>query len=368
MAGLSNGVKTNINYGRRIKTMSKKFIATVIVLILTFSLIILGSSSEAASPSKVIELKYAHHNPPGGTAQKKMMEPWIKKVEEGTKGKVKFTIYPASALGAPPQQYDLVAKGIADMCWTPTGFNAGRFPMSELSNLPCLGIMSSKAGSRIMWELQEKFKKEFEKEYAGVKLIQFSVAPPVALYTSKKAIRSYDDLKGLKLRAFGGPPTTFLNNAGASAVNLPIPEVYMSLQKGVIDGWAIDWVGFDDYKSYEVCKYATEVGFYMPLLYTVMNINTWNSLPPDVQQIIQGVSGSAGVEYEANVWDSEAARLKSLNKGRGVEVIDLSSAELKRWTDLAKLTWTEYAQRLDGKGLPGTAAINELMSLVQKYK
>jgi TRAP-type C4-dicarboxylate transport system substrate-binding protein len=348
--------------------MLRKLIAVGIVLPLTVVVIISSSSSEAASPSKVIELKYAHHNPPGGTAQKKMIEPWIQKVEHGTKGKVNFTIYPASALGSPPQQYDLVVKGIADMCWSPTGFNAGRFPMSEFSNLPCLGVTSSKAGSRIMWELQEKFKKEFEKEYAGVKLIQFSVAPPVALYTSKKAIRSYDDLKGLKLRAFGGPPTTFLNNAGASAVNMPIPDVYMSLQKGVIDGWAIDWVGFDDYKSYEVCKYAAEVGFYMPLLYTVMNINTWNSLPPDVRRIIQGVSGSTGVEYEANVWDSEAARLKEVNRGRGVEITNFSSAELKKWSDLAKPIWTKYAKQLDGKGLPGTAALNELMRLVQKYK
>ena len=348
--------------------MQKNLTLLARVMGIALALVISGSFSETSAQTKVIELKYAHHNPPGGTAQTKMMQPWIKKVEEGTNGKVKFTLYPASALGAPPQQYDLVAKGIADMCWTPTGFNAGRFPLSEISNLPCLGITSSKAGSRIMWELQEKFKKEFEKEYAGVKLIQFSVAPPVALYTSKKAIRSYDDLKGLKLRSFGGPPTTFLNGAGGAAVNMPIPDVYLSLQKGVIDGWAIDWVGFDDYKSYEVCKYATEAGFYMPLLYTVMNINTWNSLPQDVRQVIQGVSGSAGVEYEANVWDSEAARLKEVNKGRGVEIINLSSAELKKWSDLAKPTWTEYAQRLDAKGLPGTAAMNEVMSLVQKYK
>ncbi len=344
--------------------MSKRFMVAAMVPSLTL-LIFSQSPSEAASP--VIELKYAHHNPPGGTAQKKMMEPWIQKVEQGTKGKVKFTLYPASALGAPPQQYDLVAKGIADMCWTPTGFNAGRFPMSEFSNLPCLGVASSKAGSRIMWELQEKFKKEFEKEYAGVKLIQFTVAPPVALYTSKKAIRSYEDLKGLKLRMFGGPPTAFFNAAGGSAVNMPIPDVYMSLQKGVIDGWAIDWVGFDDYKSYEVCKYASEVNLYMPLLYTVMNLNTWNKLPPDVRQVIEKVSFSAGVEYEANVWDSEAARLKELNKGRGVEIINPSPAELKKWSDLAKPTWVEYAKQLDGKGLPGTAALNELMSLVQKY-
>jgi len=347
--------------------MSRKLIAVVAVLVLAFSWVIFGSSSEAAAPS-VIELKYAHHNPPGGTAQKKMMEPWIKKVEEGTKGKVKFTLYPSSALGPPPQQYDLVVKGIADMCWTPTVFNYGRFPMSEISNLPCLGVLSSKAGSRIMWELQEKFKKEFEKEYAGVKLIQFSVAPPFAIYTTKKPIRTYEDLKGLKLRAAGGPPTTFLTNAGAAAVNLAIPDVYMSLQKGVIDGWAIDWVGFDDYKSYEVCKYATEAGFYMALLYTVMNINSWNSLPPDVKQVIESVSFSAGVEYEANVWDSEAARLKDLNRGRGVEIINLPPAELKKWSDLAKPTWMEYAKRLEGKGLPGTAAINELMSLAQKYK
>jgi TRAP-type transport system periplasmic protein len=347
--------------------MSKRFFAVAALVVMAL-LVVTGASSAASPAPKVFELKYAHHNPPAGTAQTKMIQPWIKKVEEATKGRVKFTIYPASALGPPPQQYDLVVKGIADMCWSPTAFNSGRFPLSEISNLPCFGINSSKAASRVMWELQEKFKKEFEKEYAGVKLIQFSVPPPFALYTSKKPIRTYDDLKGMKLRAAGGPPTTFLSNARAAAVNLPIPDVYMSLQKGVIDGWAIDWVGFDDYKSYEICKYATEVGFYMPVLYTVMNLNTWNSLPPDIQQIIQGVSGSAGVEYEANVWDTESAKLKELNKGRGIEIISLSPAERKKWTDLARPIWAQYAKQLDGKGLPGTAAIDELTKLVQKYQ
>lgn len=67
-----------------------------------------------------------------------VIDPWIKEVEKRTKGKVKITNFPGSALGKPPEHYDLAVKGLADVASCAPAYMPGRFPLSSVIELPFL--------------------------------------------------------------------------------------------------------------------------------------------------------------------------------------------------------------------------------------
>ena len=330
------------------------------------------SASVAPSPSPaapgVIELKYAHHNQPTGTVATQMIQPWIERVQEATKGKVKITQYPAQALGKMTESFDITAKGIADICWNVSAVNPGRFPLIEAMMLPGLGIPTGRAGSEILWQLYQKFTPEIDNQFAGTKILYFSVHPPAPIYTTKKKVTNMAELQGLKLRTLGGPPTTFLKNAGASPVVMGLPDVYMGLQSGVLDGCTIDWVGYDDYKLNEVTKYIAEANFYCGTFYVVMNADTWKKLPPDIQQGILSVSGMVGSQYEGDVWDKVATADRKIAQEKGAEITTFTKDELSKWYAFGKPIWEDYAKQLDAKGLPGNQVLNEVIRLVDTYK
>lgn len=297
-----------------------------------------------------------------------MARPWIKRVEEATKGKVKITTYPAQALGKMTESFDITAKGIADLAWNVSAVNPGRFTMIESVMLPGLGIPSGRAGSEILWKIYQTFTKEIDAQFPGVKIMYLSVHTPAPIYTAKKKVTKLDDVKGLKIRTLGGPPTTFLKNAGASPVVMGIPDVYMGLQNGVIDGCTIDWVGYGDYKLAEVTKYAFEANFYCSSFYVVMNADTWKKLAPDVQQGIMIVSGMTGSQNEGDVWDRVAASARKLSQDKGVEITTATKDELTKWFNFGKPIWDDYTKQLNDKGLPGTKLLEETIKLVDQYK
>ncbi len=91
-------------------------------------------TAQAADP---ITLKVSHFLPPSAPGHAKFIVPWCEKVELESKGELKCQIYPAMQLGGtPPQLFNQARDGVADIVWTLPGYTAGRFPISEVFELP----------------------------------------------------------------------------------------------------------------------------------------------------------------------------------------------------------------------------------------
>ena len=105
----------------------------------------LGLSVSTASAQQTIELKVHHFLPAGAPAQKVLLEPWAKAVEEQSKGRITVKIFPAMQLGGrPPQLIDQVRDGVADVVWTLPSYTPGRFPIMSVFELPFM-INNAKA-------------------------------------------------------------------------------------------------------------------------------------------------------------------------------------------------------------------------------
>ena len=117
------------------------------------------------------------------------------------------------------------------------------------------------------------------------------------LLVSKKQVRTLEDFKGLKVRVLGGPPTEMAKALGAVPTLIPMPDVYQSLDKGVVDGAAAPWEAVQGFRLYEVAKNYTIAPFYVAYFSVCANKQKWQSLPKDVRDAIMSVSGLPGAKF-----------------------------------------------------------------------
>ncbi len=307
------------------------------------------ASSEAQD--KVINLKFAHFVP-ATTAEGKPMQEWANEVGKRTTGRVKVAVYPAGTLMPPQQTYDGITKEVADIGYGIFAYHRGRFPLTEVIDLP-LGYKDPAVPSRMINEYYKKFK---PKELEDVKVL-FLEAHGADIISTRKPISKLADLKGMKLRA-SGLSAKIVTALGGSAVGLPITDTYDAMSKGVIEGLVLDWGGLLNWRFGELVKYhiqspgvASTVAFY-----TVMNKDKWNSLPKDIQTIIDKLDEEwiAKVSNKWADWEN-TGRAELLKKGG--KIITLSSADNAQWAEKMKPILEDYVKAAKGKGLPGDQAL-----------
>ena len=174
------------------------------------------SAPPAIPADAVIKLTYANF-PPAATFPCVQMEHWAKEVEKRTGGKVKVQTFPGGTLLAAKNILDGVISGLADIGNFAMSYQPGRFPVSEVVDLP-LGFTSAKVASLTLYDLVEKYQpKEFEK----VKILTLFTCPPADFMTSKP-VRTLKDLKGMELRV-SGTGADVVKNLGGIPIATPRP-------------------------------------------------------------------------------------------------------------------------------------------------
>jgi TRAP-type C4-dicarboxylate transport system substrate-binding protein len=203
-------------------------------------------------------------------------------VEKRTSGRVKVQMYPGGTVMGMNEMYDGVTKEVADIGFSIFAYHRGRFPLTEVIDLP-LGYKRFDTVTKLINAYYKKFK---PKEMDDVKVLFLEGYGPGILHV-KKPINKLEELKGMKIRAHGvsGRIVTAL---GAAPVGIPITDTYDALSKGIVEGALFGWGGAFNYNIGEVTKYhvVTAGTAYGTGFYTVMNKDKWNSLPPDIQTVI----------------------------------------------------------------------------------
>ncbi len=324
----------------------------------------------APSVAQVIKLTLADQNPATGWGPVHALQPWAKKVEEATKNRVKIDIFPAQTLAKGPDIFNAVKSGVADMGWCWHGYWPDMTPLSDVITLPGLPSKSAEQGSEVLWKLYERFP-AIQREYKDVHMLQLWTGDPRFLITSKKQVKTMEDIKGLKIRTAGGPPTEQMKALGAVPVLIPMPETYQSLDKGVVDGLDISWEATNSYRLYEVAKYYTFAPLTTTYFSMVMNRQKWESLPKDLQQAITSVSGLEAAKFWGrNFFDTvEAAVVENAKKG-GYTLVKyvLPPEEGERWVKAsAEPIWKEWVKKMEAKGRPEAQQIlNAALEMFKK--
>ena len=322
----------------------------------------------APAPEEVWELKYSAQDAQGMWGVDNCDTPWCEKVEEVTKGRVKVTPYYSQTLCKSPDNWDATKSGVCDISWTFVGYLPGMAPLTDVVTLPFLGINKAAQCGAILWQLHEKFP-EIQQEYAGNKVLLFKATNPYFIATSEKQVKTVEDLKGLKLRVHAGPPTEAMKALGAVPLLMPAPDLYTSLEKGVLDGVVYAAAFTHYFKLDEVVQYYTWVPIAPSYGVIPMNWDTWNSLPPDIQEQIMSIGGLEGSMWWSYGWDCTWDYIKNLATERGNPFIEYfpPPEEYDRFAEIGgKPIWNKWLANCQGKGLPAQEVLDETLRLMEE--
>lgn len=288
---------------------------------------------------------------------------WAKEIEKRTGGKVQITMYYGGTLTPADKCYDGVVKGISDIGFSVMAYTRGRFPLTEVSDLP-LGIKSGLVATKVINEYYKKFK---PKEFDDVKVMYLHGHGPGILHT-KKPVNKLEDLKGMKIRCTG-MAAKIVAALGATPVAMPMGETYDALSRGVVDGSMAPQEALQGWKWGEVVKYTIENfgSSYSTGMFVVMNKEKWNSLPPDIQRIIEQVNEEY-IEKQGKVWDEIDKAGRDYTIARGNKIITLSPDEDQRWEKMVRPILNDYKKAMKEKGLPGEEVLSFYLQAIYKYQ
>jgi TRAP-type C4-dicarboxylate transport system substrate-binding protein len=226
-----------------------------------------------------------------------LAEMWIKEINKRTNGAVEIAYLPGASLTTSDKVYDGVVTGISDIGFSVVAYNVGRFPQTELIDMP-QGYPSGYASTMVANEYYNQFKPA---EFNDVHVFYFQATGPQVIFTTKKAVSTLADLKGLVLRStgVGSKIATVLGAQGYAAAQ---NAAYELMSKGVIDGSIAPREVLAGWKQGDVVNYVTEcydIGS-VSNMYIVMNKEKWGALPPDIQKVFTDVS-QEWIKYHAMV-------------------------------------------------------------------
>jgi TRAP-type C4-dicarboxylate transport system substrate-binding protein len=319
-------------------------------------------TSSVFGQAKPIELNYSIFFPETHKNSKISAE-WAKEIEKQTNGRVKITMFYSGTLTPPDKCYDGVEKGISDIGFSVLAYTRGKFPLTEVIDLP-IGIKSGLAATKLINEYYNKFK---PKEFDGTKVMYLHGHGPGLIHT-KKAVYKLEDLKGMKIRCTG-MAAKIAAALGATPVAMPMGDTYDAVSRGVVDGSMAPQEALFGWKWGEVVKFTVEDwgASYSSGMFVVMNKDKWNTLPPDIQKIIEKINGE-WIEKQGKTWDEIDKEGRDYTLKLGNKIISLSKDENERWAKAVRPLLDEYVNNMKGKGLPGEEALKFYMEQLKKLQ
>ena len=323
-----------------------------------------------ATQAADITLKLHSFLVPVANPIKTFIIPWMKKVEEESKGKMKVQGFWAMQLGGkPPQLLDQVRDGVVDVIWTVPGFTAGRMPRVEPFELPFVH-KDALSTTLALQDYQDKYLKNTDlKDYHPLLMH----AQQGYLFQTKNPILKMDDLKGVKIRAASRSGVWFLEAVGAVGVGLPLPEIPAALSKGVIDGVLLPYEIAPAVKSQDlVSNFTTLAGPQSRLSSSVfaflMNKNTYAKLPSDMKKVIDDLSGRNIAQWAGQNWvDIEEPGRKVMASKAKNKFHVMPVEEVDKMRKASQPVFDRWFAEMKEVGIDGPALLADARAMIDKY-
>ncbi|SMX51238.1 TRAP transporter substrate-binding protein [Actibacterium lipolyticum] len=314
-----------------------------------------------------VTLRLHQFLPGQANVPKLVLDVWADNVEKDSGGRIKVARYPSMQLGGkPPELMDQVTDGVADVVWTVVGYTPGRFPSTEVFELPFI-TSDARAASRAYWEMFEKHMKDTE--FKDVHILGTWVHGPGMLHT-KDPVTSPADLRGMKIRGGSRQVNMLLTKLGATPVGMPVPAIPEGLSKGVLDGTTIPWEVTTALKVPELVENHTEftgAALYNLTFVLAMNKGRYEGLPDDLKAVIDQNSGLEFSVFAGGTQADADGPAREFAAAKGNNIITITEEQTQEWRALAQPIYDAWVEDMKSKGIDGQALIDEATALMAKY-
>ncbi|WP_417586534.1 TRAP transporter substrate-binding protein [Pararhodobacter oceanensis] len=327
-----------------------------------------GTALATTATAQDVTLRLHQFLPAQANVPAQVLDVWADRIEAESEGRIEIERYPAMQLGGtPPELMDQVLDGIADIVWTVNGFTPGRFPRTEVFELPFF-VSDARAASYAYWTLYEE--EMAETDFADVHLLGAWVHGPGMIHSSSP-VSTPADLQGMKIRGGSRTVNELLTRLGAEPVGMPVTMIPETLTRGVIDGTTIPWEVTTALRVSELVENHTE--FEGPALYTLtftlaMNQDVYDDMPEDLRAIIDRNSGLDFSVFAGGVQSDADGPARQIAVDRGNNIITVAEADLGPWHEAVEPIYDAWIADLEGQGIDAQALVDRTRELMAEYE
>ena len=314
--------------------------------------------------AETMTLRVHTFNSPKSIAVSEFLEPWAAEIGRQSEGRVAVQVFPAMQLGGRPADlYGQARDGVVDAVWTLPGYSPGRFPLTEVFELPFV-CADAEATSQALTAFHRKWMGD---EYQDTHPLVFHATAPGQLHTVNHSVRGLADLRGLKVRAASQTGAAVLEAFGAIPVGMPAPQVYEALARGVVDGALLPWTIMRPFRLHEVTRQHTEVFLGCTPFVLTMNKARYQGLPAEIQQILTNSTGMALAKRLGHLWQQDELLGRGLAVERGHPILAPDDPERANLRTAAAPVIDRWVAKVDAMGHDGRALLEEAKRLVADY-
>ena len=275
---------------------------------------------------------------------------FCKAVTDRSGGRLRITFHPGGELGyRGTESLQLLRDKVLHISEVIAPYVGGTLPMCTVATLPGLCI-NREEGIKVRDAIRQILDKEFAAKFNS-KLL-FMQPFLVDMFWTKKECRTLEDFRGLKIRAYGAETAKLFSLMGAVPLTMPLGEVYVALQRGLVDGLMTSVDSVHSVHAEEVLDYGIRlvVSAYVPAEFVLVNLDSFQALPEDLQKIILDEAAKA----EEETWElapevlvkEEAAVLKA-----GLKMfIEPNPGEQEKLNNLSRQVWEGWLKAAGPKG------------------
>jgi TRAP-type C4-dicarboxylate transport system substrate-binding protein len=283
-------------------------------------------------------------------------------ISEQTGGSVTLELYPGGTLAGPDETLNAVKTGVCDIGLTLPAYYSGEMPISFFVEYP-LGWASAAACNHAVNEYIETLQPA---ELEGTVYLTTYNSGGDCIIASNDPINSLADLGGKEIRA-NAVTAEWLTAAGGTPVAMSSTEAYEALRSGVVSGFMGAAEALYNLKMIEITNYYYYLDSWTSAYLVLMNESKWESLSDNQRAGIQKACD--------NILNSDAACWLETCAGPTIDeilakdatIVVPSEEENAKWIEYGEQIAYAYAEKVDERGLDGTASLELLLSLRDKY-
>lgn len=312
-------------------------------------------------------LRMHHFAPPDAPAHALLAAPWALKLEKDSGGRLRIPVFPSLALGGSSAGLaGQVRDGEVDIVLTLASFTPGRFPKTEVFELPFLHAGAA-AGT---WALQDYYDKHLQQEYRDYQVLLLFAQEGDALHV-KRPVRRLEDLKGLKIRSPGRASSAFLRGVGATAIGSPSAQLPQMLAKGLLDGCLAPFGAVAEQQLHKLVRHHVTFDGRLgtSVLALLMNREKYAALPAPLRRLIDAHSRRHLAWYAGKTWTEVEQPGIAAARAAANELFSLAPEEAERIRAAVAPEIGRFLEELSRRGGFDAAALYaDAQAMVAKYQ
>ncbi|MFV0245335.1 MAG: TRAP transporter substrate-binding protein [Qingshengfaniella sp.] len=310
-----------------------------------------------------VTLRLSHWVPATHPTHTQSIEPWAESISQASDGRIKIQIFPAQQLGTAPNHYDMTRDRIVDFGYTNPGYQAGRFPIYSLAEMPFL-ISNAPRGAAA---LHEWYAPLAETEMKDVKFCLANPHDPGTIH-SKVPIMEPGDIKGLNVRPADATISRFISLLGGGPVQVPAPEAREAIANGVADAITFPWGSIYIFSIDSETKQHLDMPFYSSVPMMLMNKTAYAALPDDLKQVIDNHCTPEWSEKFSVGWaEAEASGRERALADPSHSVNAPTAEQIQMWRDAAQPLLEEWKADVAKTGADADAILSSFIDRLKAH-